>query len=188
MKFCFDEYAEHAFGKDEIEPRNGGSRDWIGLGVTLVDSLDTLFVTGLKKEFAFGVQWVEANFLNPPSGLTGSFFEISIRALGGLLGAHSLSGEPVLLEKAVRLGEILSRNAFPAQGQFLPHKVIGIVEVTGERSPGGPGGLNTNIAEAGSEQLEFRYLARSAKNEDLAKYPDLAMQALVDMSKQMGYC
>ena len=38
-----------------------------------------------------------------------SFFETTIRCLGGLVTAYELSGDPVLLEKATDLGERLGK-------------------------------------------------------------------------------
>ena len=43
-------YREKAFGHDEIKPVSGGYSDvWGGVGMTLVDSLDTLYVMGMKE-------------------------------------------------------------------------------------------------------------------------------------------
>ena len=53
-----------------------------------------------------------------------SFFETSIRLLGGLLGAFNLSFEPVLLNKAAELGERLVQ-AFDAPGG-LPWSVVNL--------------------------------------------------------------
>lgn len=45
-------YRKHAWGKDELKPRSGQGQDnWAGVGMTLVDSLDTLWVMGMMDEF-----------------------------------------------------------------------------------------------------------------------------------------
>ena len=51
MQGVWKNYRQYAWGKDELKPRSHtGSDNWGGMGVTLVDSLDTLWVMGLKKE------------------------------------------------------------------------------------------------------------------------------------------
>ena len=70
-----------------------------GLGLTLIDSLDTMLVMNLKDEFTEAKQWVEENLqfnINKDVNL----FETTIRVLGGLLSTYHLSGEKVFLDKA----------------------------------------------------------------------------------------
>ena len=184
LKFSFDQYQKHAWGRDAIDSKTGEGHDWIGLGVSLLDMLDTLHITGLHDEFARGVEWVKSDFLQQPSGLAASFFEVSIRGLGGLLGAYSLSGDEVLLKKAKQLGEMLSDGAFHARkGQLLPIRSPRMTEQR-HRDPRPSSAIETTIAEAASEQLEFRFLAREANRKDLAVYPDRAFQAIVDESRK----
>lgn len=59
--------------------------------MTLVDSLDTLWLMGMETEFADAKEWVQ-NSLNFEKHASISVFEITIRELGGLLGAYDLSG------------------------------------------------------------------------------------------------
>ena len=55
MKHAWKGYKDHAFGHDEVTPLSGRSRDnWGGLGTTLVDSLDTLWLMNMKDEFCKG--------------------------------------------------------------------------------------------------------------------------------------
>ena len=182
LRFCFQSYRDNAWGHDVIDPTSGAGDDWIGLGVLLLDSLDTLYIAGLTSEFQQAVDWVASELLPEDGGRVvsdggnsttrsskgkgwnaahqkqASYFETSIRALGGLLGGFSVSGEEVLLKKAVALGNILSLHAFPYEGQTLPLRAVGVkFEVANKMRESGAGGqIKTNIAEAGSEQLEFR--------------------------------
>lgn len=41
-------YKRYAWGHDELKPVSKGWIDWMGLGLTIVDSLDTLWIMGLK--------------------------------------------------------------------------------------------------------------------------------------------
>ena len=54
---------------------------------------------GLKAEFDEAAEWVVTKLSWQQSHGTVSVFETTIRALGGLLAAHALSGHPGLLTK-----------------------------------------------------------------------------------------
>lgn len=41
-------YCKHAWGRDELKPKSKGWIDWLGVGVTIIDSLDTMLIMGLK--------------------------------------------------------------------------------------------------------------------------------------------
>ena len=104
----WDAYRRRAWMWDELAPVSGGHKNTLGgLGATLVDALDTLWIMGLKAEFAEAVGAVaELDFMSTRDASL-NLFETTIRYLGGLLAAYDLSGEPVLLRKAVDLGDML---------------------------------------------------------------------------------
>lgn len=53
-------YRNHAWGRDTINPKsNTSTNDWFGWGITLVDSLDTLLLMGLEKEFEEALEQVD---------------------------------------------------------------------------------------------------------------------------------
>ncbi|KAF2813981.1 seven-hairpin glycosidase [Mytilinidion resinicola] len=103
-------YKDNAWMKDELSPVSGGFRNpFGGWGATLVDTLDTLWMMGLKPEFEEAVEAVKTiDFTTSPRGDI-PMFETTIRYLGGLLAAYDISDQkyPVLLEKAAQLGEVL---------------------------------------------------------------------------------
>ncbi len=49
---------KYAWGDDELNTQTHSPRHWFGLGITIVDSLDTLLIMGLNEEFQQGRQWV----------------------------------------------------------------------------------------------------------------------------------
>ena len=49
MKFAFNKYKEFAWGADHLQPITKSKNNWLHLGLTLVDSLDTLWMMGLKE-------------------------------------------------------------------------------------------------------------------------------------------
>lgn len=42
-------YKAHAWGHDELKPISKSFGEWFGLGLTLIDSLDTMWIMGLKE-------------------------------------------------------------------------------------------------------------------------------------------
>lgn len=58
MEFAWNGYVERAWGKDELTPVDGHGKNWLGLGLTIVDALDTLWIMDMKDEFNRGKQWV----------------------------------------------------------------------------------------------------------------------------------
>ena len=206
VQFCFHEYHENSWGYDEIDAVSGHGRDWAGLAITLLDSLDTLWIVGLKDEFHIAVQWVEEHFLkNSHTGLMAPHFEITIRALGGLLGAHSVSGEKILLQKARELGRILNQQGYPYEEQILPEYAITVKksadeksaeEIKPRRSLPGSWEWKSTLAAAGSQQLEYRYMehwsdhAKSVGQtetsfEKLSDRPDRTLHAVAEASRQL---
>jgi len=79
-----------------------------GWGVTLVDSLDTLWIIDLQDKFDMAVNAVYNNisFETTTTNLI-SVFETSIRFLSGLLSAYDLSGDDRLLSKVRDVRDML---------------------------------------------------------------------------------
>ena len=93
-------------------------------------------------------RWVKAN-LTFSESTNISFFEIVIRVLGGLISAHQLTGDALLLEKARDLADRLM-PAFSTSS-------TGIVD-SAARLPRADTGMPTGVSclvEFGSDTLEF---------------------------------
>lgn len=63
MQWAWKGYREFAWGEDELLPHSHTSHRWFGLGLTLVDSLDTLHVMGLEEELSDAREWVARNLM-----------------------------------------------------------------------------------------------------------------------------
>ena len=108
FKRSYNAYKQHAWLRDELAPISGQGKDTFGgWAATLVDTLDTLWMMGLKPEFYEASAAVVAIDFNNTSDGAVNLFETTIRHLGGLLSAYDLSGEEALLQKATELGEML---------------------------------------------------------------------------------
>jgi hypothetical protein len=103
-------YEDFAFGHDELRPVTQGFRDWgdSPLGLTILDNLDSLVIIGFSDEFTRALAWVNST-LSFDVDVEVSTFEMTIRALGGLLSAHALTKESILLSQATDLGNRLLR-------------------------------------------------------------------------------
>lgn len=111
FSWSWSAYAAHAWGRDELLPLSQRGRDWLptgSLGITILDSLDALILMGFGAELDAARAWVNRSLTFDHDGEV-STFEVTIRALGGLLGAHALTAEPVYLERATELGYRLLR-------------------------------------------------------------------------------
>lgn len=141
-------YEDKAWGADELKPRSGRPQNnWGGMGMTLLDSLDVLWIMGMKEEFKRARDWVRgcgghprvsrpcppprircragapltarwtraqvADHLSFAKPRSVSFFETTIRALGGLLAAYELSKDKVFLDKADVSGWVLAATPVP---------------------------------------------------------------------------
>eukprot|EP00966_Prymnesium_polylepis_P133142 3077224-Prymnesium_polylepis.1 len=85
-------YTKHAWGIDEVDPVKKVGLPSYGMGLTIIDSLDTMLLMGLRDDFKRAVDWIE-RYLKFGSQEGINVFEVTIRVLGGLLSAYELSGE-----------------------------------------------------------------------------------------------
>lgn len=101
-------YRAKAWMKDALKPISGGYVDqFSGWAATLVDSLDTLWMMGMRDEFYEAVAAVATIDFGKSTTATVNTFETCIRYLGGLVAAYDLSGHEVLLQKAIEVGDLL---------------------------------------------------------------------------------
>lgn len=153
-------YQDHAWMADGLMPHSGGSKtQFCSWSATLVDSLDTLWIMGLYKDFDQAVNaTMTIDFKHNAETCTVSLFESTIRYLGGLLGAYDLSGEPRLLSKLVEVGDMLhsafdTSNGMPCSFCHLASKAEGeFFEPANDIA----------MADIGSLSLEFARLSQIA--------------------------
>ncbi|PVH98787.1 glycoside hydrolase family 47 protein [Periconia macrospinosa] len=101
-------YKEYAWMKDALKPISGNYVDqFSGWAATMVDSLDTLWIMGLREEFYEAVEATATIDFGKSTSYTVNTFETNIRYLGGLLAAYDLSGHDVLKTKAIEVGDLL---------------------------------------------------------------------------------
>lgn len=183
MQFAWDGYVKYAFGMDEILPQSGrGSNGWGGQGITLVDALDTLWLMDMKDEFWQARDWVRDHLDHSAVGAV-SVFETTIRDLGGLLAAYDWSGDKVFLEKATDLGERLL-HAFDGSTTGIPFGQVSLKD--GQANNIGWTGGNAILAEFGTIQIEFRYLAKATGRKELAEKSEHVFEVMNEISPPSG--
>ena len=128
FKHAWTNYRSYAWGHDHLRPISKSAQNWFGLGLTLIDSLDTMFIMNLKEEFKEARDWVE-NRLSFDIDKDVNLFETTIRVLGGLLSTYHLSSDDIFLEKAKDLGtRLMGSFTSPSGNQFelknKKHKIL----------------------------------------------------------------
>lgn len=66
-------YKDFAWGHDELKPLSKSYSEWFGLGLTLIDALDTMWILGLKEGNFFSSSFFFFNFSS--SSECSEFFE-----------------------------------------------------------------------------------------------------------------
>ncbi|ROW09484.1 hypothetical protein VMCG_02152 [Cytospora schulzeri] len=149
-------YKEKAWLADELTPVTGNSRNpFGGWGATLVDSLDTLWIMGMKDEFKEAVAAACTIDFTKSQLEQVNVFETTIRYLGGFLAAYDLSGDVRLLRKAVEVGEMLYK-AFDTPNRMPITRWDVKAAAEGQRQEAPEGVL---VAEIGSLTMEFTRLS-----------------------------
>ncbi|CDU25947.1 related to alpha-mannosidase [Sporisorium scitamineum] len=165
-------YKRDAWGYDEYHPiskhgSNLNGKHGQGIGYTIVDTLDTLILMGLKDDYEQARDWVRDElYWNVPGRM--NVFETTIRTLGGLLSAAALIRDPphpaftpsqqdadMFIAKAVELADRL-KPAFDTPSG-VPLREVDLE--TGEAFPDLSNNNSSSLAEATTVQLEFKYLA-----------------------------
>lgn len=166
-------YKQYCWGRDDLKPLSKTCRDWYGTPVlmTPVDSLDSLYLLGFKKEGDATREYITKN-LSFDKDISVQNFEIVIRILGGLLTSYQMTGDKKLLALADDLGMRLLPVFNSPTG--LPYKNVNL-------KTGKTGGAISNPAETGTLLLEFGTLAKLTGKQ---VYYDKAKKALVETYKR----
>ncbi|XP_054876493.1 mannosidase, alpha, class 1B, member 1b isoform X1 [Poeciliopsis prolifica] len=170
-------YKEYAWGHDELRPVSRSYSEWFGLGLTLIDALDTMWILELKQEFKEAREWV-ASELTFNKNVDVNLFETTIRILGGLLSTYHLTGDSLFLDKAKDVGSRLM-PAFNTQSK-IPYSDVNI----GKGSAHPPRWTSdSTVAEVTSIQLEFRELSRLTQE---PQYQAAVAEVMNQVHKQEG--
>ncbi|KAI9553083.1 hypothetical protein GHT06_020974 [Daphnia sinensis] len=148
-------YKTYAWGHDHLRPISQTYNDWFHLGLTIIDSLDTMYIMGLNDDFNEARSWVKDS-LQFNGNRDINLFETTIRVLGGLLSTYHLSGDKLFLDKALELGLLLLPSFKTSSG--VPYSDVNL----GTKKAHPPKwNADSTTSEVTTIQLEFRDLSRS---------------------------
>ena len=182
MQHAWAGYEKYAFGMDELRPVSlGGSKHWGGIGTTLVDSLDTLWLMDMKEEFYRARDWCKTSLTHDRNKVV-SVFETTIRSLGGLLSAYDWSQDKVFLDQAEDLGKRLFQSFNTKSG--IPWSQVNLQDGEGGNQKWSVG--STNVAEAGTLQIEFRALGRFSGIKEYKSRSEKIFETLHQMNPKDG--
>ena len=166
-------YKQYCWGHDDLKPLSKTCRDWYGTTIlmTQVDSLDSLYLLGFKKEADETREYIVKN-LSYDKDISVQNFEITIRELGGLLSAYQITDDRRLLNLADDLGRRLLPVFDSPTG--MPYRFVNLK--TGKtRDP------ISNPAETGTLLIEFGTLSKLTGK---PIYYEKAKRALVETYKR----
>lgn len=147
-------YKQFAWGHDHLKPISESYHDWFGLGLTIVDSLDTILIMGLEKEFNEARDWVKRR-LHFDVNRDVNLFEVTIRVLGGLLSTYHLTEDELFLNKAIDLANRMLPCFDTESG--IPFSDINLFTRKAHAPKWSP---DSSTSEVTTIQLEFRDLSR----------------------------
>lgn len=107
---------------DDLSPIAGAGHDWLYHAATLYDSLDTLAIAfgADSHEYKKGLQVLLQQDLQATALRPTKTFEYSLRVVGGLLGAFSVTGDGRLLARAKDAVDSLLQSPFASSPTDLP--------------------------------------------------------------------
>lgn len=175
---AFTGYMTRAFPMDDLRPIScSGSNSQGGIAITLLDSLDMLYMLQRGKDLRKAVIFISKTW-NLDLDVRVHVFEVTIRALGGLLSGHVLLSRDAhlvpwykgeLLDKAVELADRLLPAFETGTGVPLSWVNLKTGQVRGDTRI-------TCTACAGTMLLEFGVLSRLSNN---PIYEEKAKRAVV---------
>ncbi|EAY00334.1 Glycosyl hydrolase family 47 protein [Trichomonas vaginalis G3] len=179
FKFAWDGYKKCAYGHDFLMPKTCNASHWLNGTITLIDSLDTLYLMGFHDELDQAIEYLETNYTNQASG---SVFELIIRNVGGLVSAYELTSRPILLDLAINFTKSLLKAFDTPTGLPMPN----IDTRSGKASTWGYAPRSTFLAHAGSLAPEFMALSELSGDDTFKNVSDTIMKFFFDQQRFHG--
>ncbi|KAL7032143.1 hypothetical protein ACKWTF_007233 [Chironomus riparius] len=188
MQHAWSNYKLYAWGKNELKPiskraHTGSIFGSYELGATIVDSMDTLYIMGMKDEFDEGREWIAKEFTLDNVSADISVFETNIRFVGGLLAAYALTGDPIFKEKAQYVADKLLPAFQTPTG--IPYALINFRSGS-SKNYGWASGGSSILSEFGTLHLEFAYLSDITGNSVYRERVMNIRSILKDLEKPKG--
>ncbi|OHS94442.1 Mannosyl-oligosaccharide 1,2-alpha-mannosidase MNS2 [Tritrichomonas foetus] len=166
---AFHGYSNTCWGQDEIQPISNTCKNTLGAGLTIVDSLTTLYIMNLTDEYQKAREFVANDFR--PNG-SWSLFEFIIRFIGGFISIYQLTNDKLYLDKAVECADAVF-PLFDSETGFYTSNFVLETGSDGKMKAKKRSSASPLLAEVGTYQIEF--LTLTALTGDM-KYMNLALQ------------
>lgn len=118
--FLRNNYDNHEIPPDDASPIANAAHSWLHYAATFHDALDTLYLAQLSDDYQQAVESLTSLNVQTTSYHPTKTFEYSLRIVGGLLGAYSLSGDGRLLRQAQIAADALLQGPFAHSPTVLP--------------------------------------------------------------------
>lgn len=161
--FAWNNYNKNAWGYDFYDPISHRGHNVFNGALMIVDSLDTIVIMGLDKEYEKSKEWIKNSY--KLSG-TYSVFEIIIRLLGSFIALYQMKKDQMFLDKAIEIADhVLS---LCNEDGFYPR--LARFEYKDGKSYVYPAsGSQIILADIGTMQMEFYTLSMMTCQEKYAK-------------------
>ncbi|CAF1569661.1 unnamed protein product [Adineta ricciae] len=185
---AFSNYEKYAWGANEHRPisKTSHSANVFGsdkLGISIIDSLDTLYLAELKELYDKSRDWVEKQF-NINVGSEVSAFEINIRLVGGFLAMYGLTNDKLYLDKA----QLVADRLLPAfdTPTGIPYALITLSSGSSRNWNWAAGGCSI-LSELGTMHLEFQYLSQLTGKDTYLQKVEKIRKVVKDASENHLY-
>eukprot|EP01084_Bolivina_argentea_P162106 282137_1 len=149
---AWNDYKHTCFGQDELFPYGFKCRNWIGLGLTIIDSIDSMYILNLNDDF-FIAQFFINNTLNFNKDVMVSVFETVIRCVGTMVTMYDITNNKIYLQHLRTLMDnLLAAFNIP---NSLPFPASDVNLYTGDIKVSSCDGKCLVFADIASIQLEF---------------------------------
>lgn len=179
FKHAWGGYKMCALGSDFLKPVSCKGEQWLNASLTLIDSLDTLYVMGLHDDLNQAIDYLEQKFSPHASG---SVFELIIRNVGGLVSAYELTNRPILL----KLAKEFTKSLLPAFETPTGLPKPNINTTSGRANSWGYAPRSTFLAHAGSLAPEFMALSELTGDDTFMNVSDTIMKFFFEQDQFNG--
>ncbi|GIY29886.1 mannosyl-oligosaccharide alpha-1,2-mannosidase IA [Caerostris darwini] len=188
MKHAWDNYAQYAWGQNELRPlsKRGHSAGIFGksaMGATIVDGLNTLYIMELTDDYQKGRDWIAANLNLDFGNAEISVFETNIRFIGGLLSCYAMTGDVMFKEKADHVAQKLLPAFNTPTG--IPNAIVNLKNGA-SKNYAWASSSSSILAEFGTLHLEFTYLSDITGNPVYKEKVNHIRDVLAKMEKPQG--
>lgn len=173
-------YMKSCLGRDEFDPATNLCHDWFNIGLTTLDTLDTLILMHLDEEYNESRQWAAKHLTFETMEESVSGFELIIRALAGLMSAHQLTGDRLWKHKAHKLADLLLPSFNVSKTGCMPQSIYVGKQHAEEQNTHGSFSDYASPADSGSTQLEIRAVGDLIGDVRFSKAVDKCIKTMIE--------